>query len=63
MVTETIRRWGLRLAGATLLVLATVVIGRGFEARRDLPLEPWHRLTPKAEMTAADLTPSFTLQQ
>ena len=63
MVTETIRRWGLRLAGATLLVLATVVIGRGFEARRHLPLEPWHRLTPKAEMTAADLTPSFTLQQ
>lgn len=63
MATETIRRWGLRIAGATLLVLATVVIGRGFEARRHLPLEPWHRLTPKAEMTAADLTPSFTLQQ
>ena len=60
---ERLRRWGARLVVAVGLVLATIVVGRGFEARRHPPLEPWHRLTPKAEMTAADLTASFTLQQ
>jgi alpha-beta hydrolase superfamily lysophospholipase len=49
--------WGL------LLVVATFVVGRGFEARRHLPLEPWHRLTPRAEVTAADLTDTFTFEQ
>ena len=43
------------------LVLATFVVGRGFEARRHLPLEPWHRLTPRAEVTAADLPDTVTL--
>jgi alpha-beta hydrolase superfamily lysophospholipase len=41
----------------------TFVIGRGFEARRHLPLEPWHRLTPRAELTAADLPEAATLAQ
>jgi alpha-beta hydrolase superfamily lysophospholipase len=58
-----IRRWGLRLFWGALLVLGTFVVGRGFEARRHLPLEPWHRLTPEAEVTAADLSDTFTLEQ
>lgn len=63
MPSERIRRWGLRLAAGGLLVLATFIVGRGFEARRHLPLEPWHRLTPKAEVTASDLSDTFTLEQ
>ena len=62
-MTERVRRWGLRLIWAAALVFGTIVIGRGFEARGHLPLEPWHRLTPKAEVTSADLTASFTLAQ
>ncbi len=63
VLSERVRRWGLRLIWAAVLVFGTIVVGRGFEARRHLPLEPWHRLTPKAEVTAADLTSSFTLAQ
>lgn len=55
------RLWSGRLAAAVVLIFLTIVIGRGFEARRHPPLEPWHRLTPAAEMTAAELTPDFTL--
>jgi alpha-beta hydrolase superfamily lysophospholipase len=47
----------------TLLVVVTFVAGRGFEARRHLPLEPWHRLVPRAEVAAADLPDTSTLAE
>jgi alpha-beta hydrolase superfamily lysophospholipase len=63
VLSASIRRWALRLFGGVLLVVATFVVGRGFEARRHLPLEPWHRLTPRSELTAADLPDTATLAQ
>jgi alpha-beta hydrolase superfamily lysophospholipase len=57
-----LKRWALRALWAFLLIFATIVIGRAFESRRLPPLEPWHRLAPAREMTAADLNASVTLE-
>ncbi|MGH9369083.1 MAG: alpha/beta hydrolase [Thermoanaerobaculia bacterium] len=57
-----LRRW-LRRAGVTVaIVLVTIVLVRAFEARRPPYLKPWHRFVPPSEVTAADLTDSFTLE-
>ena len=63
MTGERIRRWGVRLFWGALLFATACVLVRGVEARRNLPLEPWHRLTPRAELTERDLTATFTLTQ
>jgi alpha-beta hydrolase superfamily lysophospholipase len=54
-------RWGVRGAALALLVLATIVLVRAFDARRLPDLRPWHRFVPARELKAADLTDRFTL--
>ncbi len=55
-------RWARRLAVALVLVWGTLVVGGGFQARARLEeLKPWHRLVPKGEFRAADLTEKTTL--
>jgi alpha-beta hydrolase superfamily lysophospholipase len=56
-------RWGIRLFWGAVIFAAAFVVGRGVEARRHLPLEPWHRLTPRAELIARDITATFTFAQ
>jgi alpha-beta hydrolase superfamily lysophospholipase len=55
-------RWLRRAALAVVLVLATIVLIRAFEARRPPGLKPWHRFVPPSEVHAAELTESFTLE-
>lgn len=61
---KRVLRRGLVLFGKTLvlglLVLATVILTRAFDAR-DMPdLRPWHRIRLSHELTAADMGPAFT---
>jgi alpha-beta hydrolase superfamily lysophospholipase len=56
-----VKRWALRVFWAGLLVFATIVVGRALESRRLPDLEVWHRLVPADEITAADVSPDFTL--
>lgn len=63
MPTKQVVRWGVRLFWGSLIFATAFLIGRGVEARRHLPLEPWHRLTPRAELTAGDLSETFTFDQ
>ncbi len=57
-------RWGIWLVLALLLVTATVIVGAAVDARQRLPdLQPWHRLLPRAEVHASDLTERFTLAE
>ena len=58
---DNLKRWGVRVAWAAALVLATVVVGRAFESRRLPDLELWHRVAPAREVRAADVTAAFTL--
>jgi alpha-beta hydrolase superfamily lysophospholipase len=54
-------KWlGAALFGAAL-VLATVVLVRAFDARRQPALGPWHRVWPRSEMHAREMTAAFTL--
>jgi alpha-beta hydrolase superfamily lysophospholipase len=46
---------------AAALVLATVVLVRAFDARRQPALGPWHRFSPRSEMRAREMTAAFTL--
>jgi len=60
-VWRRLGRW-LRRAGIfVLVVLATIVAVRAWEARRPPGLKPWHRFAPPSELTARDFTDSFTL--
>jgi alpha-beta hydrolase superfamily lysophospholipase len=53
---------GLRRAGiVAIVVLATIVAVRAWDARRPPGLKPWHRFAPPSELTARDLTDAFTL--
>jgi alpha-beta hydrolase superfamily lysophospholipase len=52
-----------RLVAGALLVLATVVLLRAFDARSLGPLKPWHRVSPASEVRAAELDERFTLAQ
>ena len=57
-------RWGRRTVLAVVLVCGTLVVGGGFEARvRLADLSPWHRLVPRAEMRAGELTGATTLAE
>ena len=59
---QRIARWLTWLCLALLLVVSTVVIGAAVDARRRLPdLEPWHKLSPRAEVRATDIDERFTL--
>jgi alpha-beta hydrolase superfamily lysophospholipase len=58
-----LRRWTLRAALATILVLLTLILGGAFEARWRLPdLKAWHRLRLD-DVQASDLDDRFTLAQ
>ncbi len=50
-----------RFAILILAILATIVAVRAWDARRPPGLKPWHRFAPPSELTARDLTDSFTL--
>jgi alpha-beta hydrolase superfamily lysophospholipase len=57
-----VRRWGVFSAAAIALILATIVVGAAFDARRRHPdLQPWHRIVPQRELKASDLDERFTL--
>jgi len=59
---KVVLRWLRRAVIALVLVWGTLVVGGGFEARLRLAdLSPWHRLVPRAEMRAANLTDAATL--
>jgi alpha-beta hydrolase superfamily lysophospholipase len=45
-----------------LVILATIVLLRAFDARKLPELKPWHRVVPARELTAADITDRFTLK-
>ena len=48
---------------AVVVVLATIILARAFEARRPPGLKPWHRFVPPSEVRAAEMTASFTLEE
>jgi alpha-beta hydrolase superfamily lysophospholipase len=59
-----LRTWLTRLVFLAVGIVATLVVGAGWDARRRHPeLKPWHRLVPSAESTAADLTDTTTLAE
>ena len=53
--------WLRRIAMTVGIILATIVAVRAWDARRPPGLKPWHRFVPPSELTARDLTDSFTL--
>ncbi len=55
-------RWLRRAGAALLVVVATIIAVRAFEARRPPYLKPWHRFVPPSEATAAQMTEAFTLE-
>ncbi len=56
-------RWTRLLAGAVLLVMATLIVGGAVDARRRLPdLKPWHT-EHLDDLTAATLDRDFTFEQ
>lgn len=62
MLVKGLLRWLRRLVVGLVLVWGTLVVGGGFEARLRLAdLSSWHRLVPRAEMRAADLSAATTL--
>ena len=64
MLKARLRTWAVRLVAAGVLIGLTLVVGGGVQAVVNLPdLEAWHRLVPQAEVTAADLDETFTLEQ
>ena len=56
-------RWTIRLAGLSALVFATVLAGRGVQARTYPDLEIWHRLDLREEVHAGDLGPAVSLDE
>ena len=54
-------KWVVGIFGAVLLVGATVVLLRAFDARRKPPLKPWHQALD-SEFRAADATERSTLE-
>src|SRR3954454_771409 len=53
-------RWTVRAALLVAVVLATIVVGAAFDARRRHPdLKPWHRLVLD-DLRAAEMTDRFT---
>ena len=62
-IASRLRVWLVRLALVAVTIVVTLILGGGFDARRRHPeLKPWHRLTPSAEATAADLSDTATLE-
>jgi len=56
------RKWAIRLAWSALLVLGTLVVGGGLDARwRHPDLKPWHRLVPR-DVHASEIVDGFTLR-
>jgi alpha-beta hydrolase superfamily lysophospholipase len=54
-------KWLGRTLLAAALVIATIVLVRAFDARRQPALGPWHRVRPRSEMRAREMTAAFTL--
>ena len=53
-------KWTFRIVVGTFLVVATIILMRAFDARRQPPLKPWHG-TLSAEFRAKDATDKSTL--
>ena len=49
------------LSGVVALVLVTILLLRGFDARDKMAIRPWHRVVPAAELRASEMDASFTL--
>lgn len=54
-------KWLAGLAGGLVLVVLTVLVVRGLDARSRIELHPWHTVVPASELTAADLDGKATL--
>ena len=50
-----------RVAGAVVLVVATIMLVRAFDSRRKPDLKPWHRAKLENEFAASMATEDFTL--
>jgi alpha-beta hydrolase superfamily lysophospholipase len=58
------RKWLLRIGWGAVLVIVTLVLGGAIQAVLRVPdLSEWHRFAPQAELRAADIGESFTLEQ
>ncbi len=49
------------IVGGTVLVLVTVLLLRGFDARGKMAIRSWHSVVPAAELHASEMDASFTL--
>ena len=61
--SQRLFRWTAFAAGAVFLVLATIALLGGVEARHLADLEAWHRFAPQAEVTARDIDAGMTLDE
>jgi alpha-beta hydrolase superfamily lysophospholipase len=58
-----VKRWAIRLVWAVVLVLATLIVGGGLDARRRHPdLKPWHTLVPD-DVDASEMGDDFTFAE
>jgi alpha-beta hydrolase superfamily lysophospholipase len=63
-IAARLRKWIARSVMTLVIIALTLVVGGAVQAMLNLPdLQPWHRLVPRAELRAADLTEAFTLEQ
>ena len=57
---QFVKKWALRFVWSLALVLATVIVGGGLDARwRHPDLKPWHRLIPR-DLHAGEIDETFT---
>lgn len=64
MIRSRVRVWIGRLLATALIVTLSLVVGGGVQAVVNLPdLQPWHTLVPRAELTAAEIDETFTLDR
>ncbi|MBE7445425.1 MAG: alpha/beta fold hydrolase [Planctomycetia bacterium] len=59
---KRILTWVLTLAGCLVAVLATILLIRGFDARRMPDLKIWHTAHLSPEFRAGDIKPGFTFE-
>ncbi|MCC7212662.1 MAG: hypothetical protein IT451_12590, partial [Candidatus Brocadia sp.] len=59
---KRILAWLLTIAGCFVAVIATIILIRGFDARRMPDLKIWHTVRLSPEFKASDMKPGFTFE-